>query len=134
MIKYEPLVPYKSIKIALERIGVPNTIDGRRDLYTSVVSVTNPNNGEDFLMHFKEALVLEGKTVSEWKDEDFRRLVNIAHYLSNWGMIKPVDSLPEFFSETRCRILKNSELNEWNIIKKYSVNYTKISRLFPQQF
>jgi hypothetical protein len=118
--------------MSLERIGVPNTLDGRRDLYTSVVSVTNPNSGVDYLMHFKEALILEGKTVSEWKDEDFQRLVNIAHYLSNWGMIQPKDPLPEFFESTRCRILRNSELSEWNVIKKYSVNYTKVSRLFPQ--
>lgn len=133
LLAYRPLVGFQEIKNVLERIGVPNTKDGRRDLYTSVISVTNPNTKENYLLHFKQALQLEGKPVSEWKSEDQARLHNIAHLLTNWNLIEPLRSLQEYDTMVKCRILTRQEQSEWNIIKKYSVNYTKIHRLFPQQ-
>lgn len=133
LLAYRPLVGFQEIKNVLERIGVPNTKDGRRDLYTSVISVTNPNTKENYLLHFKQALQLEGKPVSEWKSEDQARLHNIAHLLTNWNLIEPLRSLQEYDTMVKCRILTRQEQPEWNIIKKYSVNYTKIHRLFPQQ-
>lgn len=133
LLAYRPLVGFQEIKNVLERIGVPNTKDGRRDLYTSVISVTNPNTKENYLLHFKQALQLEGKPVSEWKAEDQARLHNIAHLLTNWNLIEPLHSLQEYDTMVKCRILTRQEQSEWNIIKKYSVNYTKIHRLFPQQ-
>lgn len=133
LLAYRPLVGFQEIKNVLERIGVPNTKDGRRDLYTSVISVTNPNTKENYLLHFKQALQLEGKPVSEWKSEDQARLHNIAHLLTNWNLIEPLHSLQEYDTMVKCRILTRQEQSEWNIIKKYSVNYTKIHRLFPQQ-
>lgn len=133
LLAYRPLVGFQEIKNVLERIGVPNTKDGRRDLYTSVISVTNPNTKENYLLHFKQALQLEGKPVSEWKSEDQARLHNIAHLLTNWNLIEPLHSLQEYDTMVKCRILTRQEQAEWNIIKKYSVNYTKIHRLFPQQ-
>lgn len=133
LITYNPLVEFSRIKSVLERIGVPNTADGRRDLYTTIVSVTDPNTNNNYLLHFKQALHLEGKPVGDWKDEDIRRLHNIARLLEDWGYIEPISKLHEYDPLVKFRVLSYNESKEWNIIKKYSINYSKINRLFPNQ-
>lgn len=131
LITYKPLVEFSRIKSALERIGVPNTADGRRDLYTSLVSVTDPNTNINYLLHFKQALRMEGKIVDDWKDEDMHRLHNIARLLADWKYIEPTRALEEYNPLVKFRVLSYNESLQWNIIKKYSINYTKISKLFP---
>ncbi len=130
-IRYEPLVEFSKIKSVLGRTGVTNTNDGRKYLYTTLVSVTHPKTQENYLLHFKQALKLEGKSISDWKDEDTHRLHNIAHLLTNWGYIKPLSELKCYNPDVTFRVLTYVESMDWNIIKKYTVNYAKLNRLFP---
>ena len=108
------------LKVAetLTRIGVASRKD--KTLFQSVHILHK--RGLFVIIHFKELFALDGKP-SDFSDEDKGRRNTIAKLLSDWGLIKIVDTTPlePMASLNRIKILSFSEKNDWNLVPKYQI-------------
>ena len=77
----------------------------------------------DYIVHFKELFMLDGKAES-LSDEDRDRRNRIANLLKDWGLltiVKPVQINPDI----RIKVLSYKEKPDWNLIAKYTIGKRK---------
>lgn len=107
------------VKETLTRIGVsskrkPNT------LYQSCHILHK--QGHYFIVHFKELLMLDGKT-SNFSENDRNRRNTITQLLSDWGLLEilhPELNVPQV-SIQQIKIISFRDKPNWTLIKKYSI-------------
>lgn len=107
---------FLKIRETLTRIGIANNRD--KKLYQSCHILQK--QGRYFIVHFKELLKLDGRTV-EISQEDYERRNDIAYLLQEWGMCEIVADSPEFDSPGNnfFRVISFKDKNNWELIHKY---------------
>lgn len=123
MIKVQFLMSYQQVKETLSRVGIPNTLKGKK-LYPSCVALVDPENPQvGWIAHFKELFELEGKQAN-LDDLDLSRRDAIIEMLEKWGMVKALDKI-EPDTEAKFKIVRFNEKPEWEIINKYKLTPRK---------
>ena len=115
---------FLKIRETLTRIGVASRKD--KTLYQSCHILHK--QGRYFIVHFKELFALDGKPTN-FSENDQARRNTIANLLSEWGLIKLVDS--NRTSEltvplNQLKILAYKEKDEWELTAKYNIGSKKI--------
>lgn len=109
---------FRKVKETLQRMGVPSKKDNV--LYQSCHIFHK--RGKYYIAHFKEMFAADGRS-AELTDSDLARRNLIVKYLSDWGMIKPIDGAqPEPVGSPRMlKVLKHTEKDAWTLSPKYSI-------------
>lgn len=112
---------FLKIKESLTRMGIPGSEDGVKVLYQSCHILHK--KGRYFICHFKELLLLDGKTV-EITPEDIDRRNACAALLEEWNLCSilahdaVVSSNPQ---KSRIKVIKHAEKDEWVLQPKYNI-------------
>lgn len=110
---------FLKIRETLTRIGIANNKD--RKLYQSCHILQK--QGRYYIVHFKELLRLDGRTV-DLSQEDIDRRDDIAKLLQEWGMCDIVDAGFKAPGNNFFRVISFREKNQWNLIHKYRFGST----------
>lgn len=78
---------FLKIKETLTRIGIPNIRDHTLTQSCHILQ----KRGKYFIVHFKELFLLDGLN-SSMGEEDYKRRNTIASLLSDWGLLKILNS------------------------------------------
>jgi hypothetical protein len=111
---------FLKVRETLTRIGVASKKD--RILYQSCHILHK--QGKYYIVHFKELFALDGKP-TDISENDLSRRNAIAKLLSDWGLVKMVNSKqiedppPIFLSQIK--ILSHKEKDEWDLVPKYNI-------------
>lgn len=117
---------FLKVRETLTRIGVASKKD--KILYQSCHILHK--QGRYFIIHFKELFALDGKP-TDISENDLARRNAIAKLLSEWGLIKIVDSNqvenppPIFLSQVK--IISHKEKRDWELVPKYQIGKKKIA-------
>ena len=113
LINPENILP---IKETLTRCGIANNRD--KTLYQSCHILQK--KGRYYIVHFKELLKLDGRSVKmTWEDELRRN--NIAKLLAQWNLCTLIDSDFETTEVNNFRVLSFKQKEEWTLIEKYQI-------------
>lgn len=114
---------FRKVKETLERIGIASRQDDKKLFQTAHIL---HKQGKYYICHFKEMFALDGKT-AELSESDLARRNLIFSYLVDWDMVTPVSSqvLHPVGNPSMVKVLKHSEKEDWEIIKKYSIGTKK---------
>jgi hypothetical protein len=109
---------FLKIKETLTRIGVASKKD--KILYQSCHILHK--QGRYFIVHFKELFSLDGKQ-AELTDNDLERRNVIAKLLSDWGLLKIIDSdLHQAIAPlSQVKVISYKEKDEWDLQSKYNI-------------
>lgn len=109
---------FLKIKETLTRIGVASKKD--KILYQSCHILHK--QGRYFIVHFKELFALDGKQ-AELTDNDLERRNVIAKLLSDWGLLKIIDSdLHQSIAPlSQVKVISYKEKDEWDLQSKYNI-------------
>jgi len=109
---------FLKIKETLTRIGVASKKD--KILYQSCHILHK--QGRYFIVHFKELFALDGKQ-ADLTDNDLERRNVIAKLLSDWGLLKIIDSdLHQSLAPlSQVKVISYKEKNEWDLQSKYNI-------------
>lgn len=109
---------FRKVKETLERIGIP----ARRENKLFQTAHILHKQGQYYLCHFKEMFALDGKE-AELSESDLARRNLILSYLVEWDMVLPANHnvIQPIGSPSMVKVLKHSEKDEWEIVKKYSI-------------
>jgi hypothetical protein len=109
---------FLKIKETLTRIGVASKKD--KILYQSCHILHK--QGRYFIVHFKELFALDGKQ-AELTDNDLERRNVIAKLLSDWGLLKIIDSdLHQAIAPlSQVKVISYKEKDEWDLQSKYNI-------------
>lgn len=119
MIEIDLIDPQNFLKIkeTLTRCGIANNRD--RVLYQSCHILQK--KGRYYIVHFKELLKLDGRTVNI-SEEDYLRRNNIAFLLEQWGLCEIVNPTELKTSEmNNFRVLSHRQKQDWRLVEKYSI-------------
>ena len=111
---------FLKVRETLTRIGVASKKD--RILYQSCHILHK--QGKYYIVHFKELFALDGKP-TDISENDLSRRNAIAKLLSDWGLIKIVNTKqieeppPIFLSQIK--ILSHKEKDDWQLVPKYNI-------------
>lgn len=107
---------FLKIRETLTRIGIANNKD--KKLYQSCHILQK--QGRYFIVHFKELLKLDGRTV-EISPEDYDRRNDIAYLLQEWGMCDILVDSEEFDApgDNFFRVISYKDKENWELIHKY---------------
>ena len=109
---------FLKVRETLSRIGVASSKD--KVLYQSCHILHK--QGRYFIVHFKELFALDGKQ-ADLTDNDIERRNTIAHLLSDWGLVKIIDS--ELHSNkaplSQIKIISFKDKGEWDLQSKYNI-------------
>ena len=117
---------FLKVRETLTRIGVSSKKD--KILYQSCHVLHK--QGRYFIIHFKELFALDGKP-TDISENDLARRNAIAKLLSEWGLIKIVNSNqvenppPIFLSQVK--IISHKEKRDWELVPKYQIGKKKIA-------
>ena len=117
---------FLKVRETLTRIGVASKKD--KILYQSCHILHK--QGRYFIIHFKELFALDGKP-TDISENDLARRNAIAKLLSEWGLIKIVNSNqienppPIFLSQVK--IISHKEKRDWELVPKYQIGKKKIA-------
>ena len=117
---------FLKVRETLTRIGVASKKD--KILYQSCHILHK--QGRYFIIHFKELFALDGKP-TDISENDLARRNAIAKLLSEWGLIKIVDSNqvenppPIFLSQVK--IISHKEKRDWELVPKYQIGKKKVA-------
>lgn len=107
---------FLKIKETLTRCGIANNRD--KTLYQSCHILQK--KGRYYIVHFKELLKLDGRSVKmTWEDELRRN--NIAKLLAQWNLCALIDSDFETTEVNNFRVLSFKQKEEWTLIEKYQI-------------
>ena len=115
---------FLKVRETLTRIGVASKKD--KILYQSCHILHK--QGRYFIIHFKELFALDGKP-TDISENDLARRNAIAKLLSEWGLIKIVNSNqienppPIFLSQVK--IISHKEKRDWELVPKYQIGKKK---------
>lgn len=109
---------FRKVKETLERIGIPSRKENKLFQTAHILH----KQGQYFLCHFKEMFALDGKE-AELTESDIARRNLIFTYLVEWDMVSPSNRnvIQPIGSPSMVKVLKHSEKDEWEIVKKYSI-------------
>lgn len=110
---------FLKIRETLTRIGVASRKD--KTIYQSCHILHK--QGKYYIVHFKELFALDGKP-SNFSEDDIARRNTIANLLSEWGLIRLVDSNKSsdpVSPLSQIKVLPYKEKNEWNLTAKYNI-------------
>ena len=109
---------FLKIKETLTRIGVASKKD--KILYQSCHILHK--QGRYFIVHFKELFALDGKQ-ADLTDNDLERRNVIAKLLSDWGLLKIIDSdLHQSLAPlSQIKVISYKEKDEWDLQSKYNI-------------
>ena len=117
---------FLKVRETLTRIGVASKKD--KILYQSCHILHK--QGRYFIIHFKELFALDGKP-TDISENDLARRNAIAKLLSEWGLIKIVNSNqvenppPIFLSQVK--IISHKEKRDWELVPKYQIGKKKVA-------
>lgn len=109
---------FLKVRETLTRIGVPSRKE--KKLFQSCHILHK--QGRYFIVHFKELFLLDGKK-SNLEENDLLRRNSIATLLSDWGLVRIVDSskCKECAPLRQIKILSHKEKEEWELSPKYNI-------------
>lgn len=113
---------FLKVRETLTRIGIASRTD--KKLYQSCHILHK--QGRYFIVHFKELFALDGKE-SNITINDVERRNTIANLLSDWNLLKVVDSAkaePKA-SLSQIKVLTHKEKGEWELVPKYNIGKKK---------
>lgn len=113
---------FLKVRETLTRIGIASRTDNK--LYQSCHILHK--QGRYFIVHFKELFALDGKE-SNITINDVERRNTIANLLSDWNLLKVMDSTkaePKA-SLSQIKVLTHKEKGEWELVPKYNIGKKK---------
>ena len=113
---------FLKVRETLTRIGIASRTD--KKLYQSCHILHK--QGRYFIVHFKELFALDGKE-SNITINDVERRNTIANLLSDWNLLKVMDSTkaePKA-SLSQIKVLTHKEKGEWELVPKYNIGKKK---------
>ena len=115
---------FLKVRETLTRIGV----DSRKDktLYQSCHILHK--QGRYFIVHFKELFALDGKPTN-FSENDQARRNTVANLLTEWGLIKLVNSSESeelVVPLNQLKILSFKEKDQWELVAKYNIGSKKV--------
>ncbi|PCJ96668.1 MAG: translation repressor protein [Hyphomicrobiales bacterium] len=75
--------------------------------------------GNYAIMHFKEMLAFDGKTV-DISDQDILRRNTIVSLLQEWDLLESMEDLTKI-DMSLIKVLSSKEKNEWQLVSKYTI-------------
>lgn len=114
---------FLKVRETLTRIGVASKKD--KILYQSCHILHK--QGRYFIVHFKELFALDGKQ-AEMVDNDIERRNTIAKLLSDWGLVKILDSatIANQAPLSQIKILSYKERQDWELKAKYNIGKKRV--------
>lgn len=117
---------FLKVRETLTRIGVASRKD--KTLYQSCHILHK--QGKYYIVHFKELFALDGKPTN-FSENDMARRNTVANLLSEWGLIKLVDSdksQDPVVPLNQLKIIAHKEKSDWNLTTKYNIGSKRIEQ------
>ena len=115
---------FLKVRETLTRIGVASRKD--KTLYQSCHILHK--QGRYFIVHFKELFALDGKPTN-FSENDQARRNTVANLLTEWGLIKLVNSSESeelVVPLNQLKILSFKEKDQWELVAKYNIGSKKV--------
>ena len=114
---------FLKVRETLTRIGVASRKD--KILYQSCHILHK--QGKYYIVHFKELFALDGKQ-ADLSDNDLERRNTIAKLLSDWGLVKILDStkFPELAPLSQIKVIAHKDKHEWDLQTKYNIGKKRV--------
>jgi hypothetical protein len=114
---------FLKVRETLTRIGVASRKD--KILYQSCHILHK--QGKYYIVHFKELFALDGKQ-ADLSDNDLERRNTIAKLLSDWGLVKIIDStkFTELAPLSQIKVITHKDKHEWDLQTKYNIGKKRI--------
>ena len=114
---------FLKVRETLTRIGVASKKE--KVLYQSCHILHK--QGRYFIVHFKELFALDGKQ-ADLVDNDIERRNTIAKLLSDWGLIKIVDSavIREQAPLSQIKVIAFKDKHDWDLQTKYNIGKKRV--------
>lgn len=109
---------FLKVRETLTRIGVASRKD--KILYQSCHILHK--QGRYYIVHFKELFALDGKQ-ADITDNDIQRRNTIAKLLSDWGLIKIINtkSIDDQAPLSQIKVIAFKDKDEWDLQAKYNI-------------
>jgi hypothetical protein len=113
---------FLKVRETLTRIGVASRKE--KILYQSCHILHK--QGNYFIVHFKELFALDGKQ-ADLSDNDIERRNTIAKLLSDWGLVKVVntDNIKNLAPLSQIKVIAFKDKDEWDLQTKYNIGKKK---------
>ena len=114
---------FLKVRETLTRIGVASRKD--KILYQSCHILHK--QGKYYIVHFKELFALDGKQ-ADLSDNDLERRNTIAKLLSDWGLVKIIDStkFTELAPLSQIKVIAHKDKHEWVLQTKYNIGKKRV--------
>ena len=114
---------FLKVRETLTRIGVASRKD--KILFQSCHILHK--QGKYFIVHFKELFALDGKQ-ADLSDNDIERRNTIAKLLSDWGLVKILESnkFLDFAPLSQIKVIAFKDKHEWDLQTKYNIGKKKL--------
>jgi len=113
---------FLKVRETLTRIGVASRKE--KKIYQSCHILHK--QGKYYIVHFKELFALDGKQTN-FSLNDLQRRNRIVQLLSDWGLIKVIDSakIEDLAPLNQIKVLAFKEKQEWTLESKYNIGRKK---------
>ena len=114
---------FLKVRETLTRIGVASRKD--KILYQSCHILHK--QGKYYIVHFKELFALDGKQ-ADLSDNDLERRNTIAKLLSDWGLVKIIDStkFTDLAPLSQIKVIAHKDKHEWDLQTKYNIGKKRV--------
>ena len=114
---------FLKVRETLTRIGVASRKD--KILFQSCHILHK--QGKYYIVHFKELFALDGKQ-ADLSDNDLERRNTIAKLLSDWGLVKIIDStkFTELAPLSQIKVIAHKDKYEWDLQTKYNIGKKRV--------
>jgi hypothetical protein len=114
---------FLKVRETLTRIGVASRKD--KILYQSCHILHK--QGKYYIVHFKELFALDGKQ-ADLSDNDLERRNTIAKLLSDWGLVRIIDStkFTELAPLSQIKVIAHKDKHEWDLQTKYNIGKKRV--------
>ena len=114
---------FLKVRETLTRIGVASRKD--KILYQSCHILHK--QGKYYIVHFKELFALDGKQ-ADLSDNDLERRNTIAKLLSDWGLVKIIDStkFTGLAPLSQIKVIAHKDKHEWDLQTKYNIGKKRV--------
>ena len=114
---------FLKVRETLTRIGVASRKD--KVLYQSCHILHK--QGKYYIVHFKELFALDGKQ-ADLSDNDLERRNTIAKLLSDWGLVKILDStkFTELAPLSQIKVIAHKDKHEWDLQTNYNIGKKRV--------
>ena len=116
-VKVELKSHFSVIRESLDRVGIANK--ERKVLNPSCYLLHK--QGSYYIIHFKQLLGLDGKTIN-FSEDDMIRTVSIARLLEKWGLVEIINKKEiKDIENTFVFVISHKEKQNWDIKHKYQI-------------